>query len=261
MNGRDNQGCGELREWTRRQFLRRGTTVAAGVAAASSFMPRVAFGANGAGGGGQRDVLVYLLNRGGMDGLTAVAPYGDGELYNARPTIAVQPPGQTNGATDLDGFFGLAPALAGLLPAYQNGHLAFVHASGSTDPTRSHFEAFRHLELGAPNQSLIGVEAGWLSRHLNSVSPLGSGEFRAAALTEIMPLTLLAGPATLPIPDLSNFHFPGFVGTAELRKQLLGEMYASVPPPLGSSALATLATIDLLDTIDFDAYVPAGGAN
>src|SRR5262245_54678028 len=91
-----------------------------------------------AAGATAKPVLVQVFLRQGMDGLTTVAPYGDGELYQLRPRLAIRPPGPASGARDLDGFFGLAPAAAPLLTPYRNGHLAVVHASGSSDPTRSH---------------------------------------------------------------------------------------------------------------------------
>ena len=89
---------------------------------------------------GNRRLIVIFL-RGAVDGLNVVVPYADDRYYQARPTIAIPKSGQDNGALDLDGYFGLHPALAAVLPLWQNKTMAFVQASGSPDPNRSHFEA------------------------------------------------------------------------------------------------------------------------
>lgn len=211
--------------------------------------------------GGQRDVLVHVFLRGGMDGLTTVVPYfEDPALYNARQNIAIRPPGEPDGAIDLDGSFGLAPAAAPLMTPYSNGHLAIVHAAGSTDPTRSHFESFQHMELGIPEQPLGTAFDGWLARHLQSVDPTGDGFLRAVGVNSVTPLTLAGAPATLPIRDLSEFDFPGNPNTLAERRAAVSAMYDGEPPPLGPAAVSSFGAIDLLNGIDFENYVPAGGA-
>lgn len=248
---------------TRRALLRGAALASVALPGGMSALPRVVLGgAPGGGSGGEpRDVLVHVLLRGGMDGLTTCVPYGDAHLYSARPTLAIQPPGAPNGALDLDGFFGLAPAAAPLLVPWSNGHLAIVHAAGSPDPTRSHFEAFARMELGIPLQPLGSQSNGWLARHLASVAPLGASPLRAAALVDAMPLTLAGAPQTLPIPDPSQYAFPGSSATAALRELLMHSMYAAAQPPLSSIALDTIGTIHLLSSIDFASYAPAGGAD
>ena len=112
--------------------------------------------------------LVVVFLRGAIDGLSIVIPYHELTYYTDRPTIAIPPPGQLNGALDLDGQFGLHPALAPLLPLWQQKSLAFVHACGSSDETRSHFDAQDYLESGTP-----GVKAtrdGWMNRLLGVIS-------------------------------------------------------------------------------------------
>src|SRR5579863_8283948 len=99
-------------------------------------------------GDGRRLVVVFL--RGAVDGLNVVVPWGDGRYYEARPTIAIPKPGQDGGVQDLDGYFGLHPALAPVLPLWQAKSLAFIHASGSPDPNRSHFDAQDFMETGTP---------------------------------------------------------------------------------------------------------------
>jgi uncharacterized protein (DUF1501 family) len=247
---------------SRRQFLVRTGMMAAAAATATSALPRVALGAPP---GQARDVLVVMFMRGGMDGLSLCVPYGDAELYNRRPTLAIRPPGQTDGAIDLDGFFGLAPSAQPLLAAYQAGDLAFVHASGSPDPTRSHFEAQKFMEAGAPNQAANLPASGWLARHLQTSPPMSSGPLRAISVDYLMTRSLTDGPAALPIPDLSGFVMPGDAATAARRRRALLRMY--VPPStaqatsLGAAALDTVQTIDLLGSIDFAHYVPSNGAS
>ena len=94
--------------------------------------------------------LVVMFLRGAVDGLNVVAPYAEADYYDYRPSIAINRPGETDGLIDLDGHFGLHPALAPLLPLWQARQLAFVHACGSPDPDRSHFEAQAYMETATP---------------------------------------------------------------------------------------------------------------
>jgi uncharacterized protein (DUF1501 family) len=208
-----------------------------------------------------RDTLVVIFLRGGMDGLTTVAPYGDPNLYSPtlRPALAIPPPGDPNGALDLDGFFGFAPAMAPLLPAYQDGDLLVVHATGSPDPTRSHFDAFQYMEYGIPLQPL-SLFTGWLGRHLQVTPPAASGPLRGIALNYIVPKTLAGAPSTLPIPNPATFTFPGRPETAAEREVALEASFAAAEDPISSAGIDTLETIDLLTAIDFDNYIPSNGA-
>jgi uncharacterized protein (DUF1501 family) len=114
----------------------------------------------------QRLIVVFL--RGAIDGLSVVVPYREPTYYTDRPTIAIPQPGQPNGALDLDGKFGLHPALAPLLPLWQQKSLAFVHACGSRDETRSHFDAQDYLESGTPG--VKSTKDGWMNRLLSVMS-------------------------------------------------------------------------------------------
>jgi uncharacterized protein (DUF1501 family) len=251
------RGCSEYASWTRRRFLKGAGAGAAAVASAPAWMPQVAYGA---GGGTVRDTLVLVFLRGGLDGLSLCAPYGDPELYNRRPTLAIQPPGSSAGAVDLDGFFGLAPSAASLLTPFQSGQLAFVHACGSTDPSRSHFDAMKIMEAGVPNQPGSTLSSGWLGRHLATSTPSGGTLLRGLALEDMTPRALSGAPATLPLKDPAGFVLPGDAATTSLRRALISSMYAGEAAPLGAAALDTFATVDLLSSIDFAGYSPANGA-
>jgi uncharacterized protein (DUF1501 family) len=106
--------------------------------------------------------LVVVLLRGAMDGLSLVAPYGDNASYQQRSTIAIARPGEEGGLIRLDGLFGLNPGFAPMLPYWQSGQLAFIHASGSPDPTRSHFDAQDYMESATPGRKT--TPDGWLNR-------------------------------------------------------------------------------------------------
>jgi uncharacterized protein (DUF1501 family) len=113
--------------------------------------------------GGNKRLIVVML-RGAADGLNIVVPHGDTAYYEARPTIAIAKPGAENGALPLDAKFGLHPALATLLPLWTEKKLAFIHAAGSPDPTRSHFDAQQYIENGTPGRST--TPDGWMNRVL-----------------------------------------------------------------------------------------------
>jgi uncharacterized protein (DUF1501 family) len=143
-----------------------------------------------AGDGAPRVVVVFL--RGAVDGLNVVVPHGDPAYYQARPTIAVAQPGSPNGAIDLTGYFGLHPAMHALHPYWNSGQLAFVHAAGSPDASRSHFEAQDYMETGTPGQHT--VRDGWLNRMLGTLPRTDSpSPVRALTVGEALP-RILTGP-------------------------------------------------------------------
>jgi uncharacterized protein (DUF1501 family) len=249
-------GCDEYRDLSRRSFLRgTGLATAAG-ATLPAWFPRVTFAAPGA---PARDVMVHVFMRGAADGLSIVVPHGDPHLYNLRPTLAVPQPGQPDGALDLDGFFGLNPNCAALLGAYNNGDLAVLHAAGSTDPTRSHFDGFKAVEGGVPNQNLTHVKDGWLGRHIRDTQPWGPGFLRGLAIEPLMPIYMSGADQALPILDPPTFEFPGRPETAGARRFALESIFAAADEPMKSSGASTLGTMDLLATIDFENYTSAGG--
>jgi uncharacterized protein (DUF1501 family) len=144
--------------------------------------------------------------RGAVDGLNVVAPVGDAEYARLRPTIALAPPGAEAGALDLDGYFGLHPALAPLIPLWQARRLAFVHASGSPDATRSHFDAQDYMESATP-----GVKAtpdGWMNRLVRAL-PGESAPTRALGIGPVLPRILAGRAPTVNLPNGAAAVKPG----------------------------------------------------
>jgi uncharacterized protein (DUF1501 family) len=131
--------------------------------------------------------LVVILLRGAVDGLNVVVPHGETAYYRLRPTIAIAPPGQPGGVLPLDDRFGLHPALASLMPLWRLGDLAFIHAAGSTDPTRSHFAGQRYIENGTPGND--STRNGWMNRLL-SMLPGPHDPTAAIGVGATMPLIL-----------------------------------------------------------------------
>ena len=169
-----------------------------GLAALPLVAPRLVFSADGKGGG---NVLVRIFQRGAADGLNMVVPYGEGRYYDLRPTIAIPAPGAAGGALDLDGFFALHPSLAPLLPIYQAGELALIHAAGSPDDSRSHFDAQDYMELGVIEKGL--VFDGWLNRHLQIMGT--ESTFGAVALGSSLPLSVRGSVPALGLASIDGF--------------------------------------------------------
>ena len=135
--------------------------------------------------------LIVVFMRGAVDGLSLVVPYNEANYYRQRSTIAIAKPGSANGVVDLDGQFGLHPALAPLMPFWKDGSLAFVHAAGSPDPTRSHFDGQDNIEIrhaGEQGDSgrLVEPAGGRRARERgDTVGTDARGQYRFAAATDI----------------------------------------------------------------------------
>src|ERR1051326_4827763 len=132
---------------TRRVFMKSGAMAMVGTAALPAFLARAVYGSTAVNGGHKR--LVVIFQRGAADGLNIVVPHGEAAYYQMRPTINIPRGGQT-GVIDLDGFFGLHPSMSAFKPLWDQKHLAIVHAAGSPDTTRSHFDAQDYMESGTP---------------------------------------------------------------------------------------------------------------
>ncbi len=252
-------GCSEYQELSRRGFLSASRSAAAAVLSSPAWLPQVVLARDF----GSHDTIVNVFLRGGWDSLSVIIPYGDPNYYSPtlRPDLTIAPPGSSGGAVALTGnsFFGLAPALASLVDAYDAGDLLLIPASGSPDPSRSHFDAQQFMEYGTPLQP-ASLFSGWLARHLQVVPPVGNGLLRAVAFADLVPQSLTGAPATVPVPNPAEYGFPGNPATIADRRAILEQTYASAASPLPNTAISTFGTIDLLATIDFDNYTPSNGA-
>ncbi len=254
----DPNACQEYNQLSRRQFVLWSGAATAAAVTMPAWMPRVVFARDFV----TRDVIVSIFLRGAADGLTLCVPYGDPGYYvnrpsvnNASPGLGVPPPNTANGCTDLNGFFGLAPAMANLAPIYAAGHLAIVHATGSTDSSRSHFDAQKYMEIGKPaDQTLF---TGWLGRHIASVSPAdATAAVRAIGIGYQLPLTLQGGVKGVPVPDLANYQLQGASGTRTARQNWLNSAYGITQNPVRAAATNTAATITTMATVGAGSYVP-----
>src|SRR5437667_1894346 len=185
--------------FSRCYFVKQGGIALVGLSTMPAFLQRAIAATPSSG----KKKLVVLFQRGAADGLNIVVPFGEQNYYRMRPTIAIPQPKsgwrgsgfvltnpESNGdaAVDLDGFFGLHPSLAPLEPLFHKNQLAIVHAAGSPDPTRSHFDAQDFMESGTPG--LKSTEDGWLNRALETVPEENASPFRAVAMGPNLPRML-----------------------------------------------------------------------
>ena len=210
----------------------------------------------------ERDILVVVFLRGGADGLNIVVPYAEDAYYRSRPSLAIAAPGKAGGALDLNGFFGLNPALAPLLPHYREGRLAVLHAVGSNDQTRSHFEAMNAMERGLPAAG-SGAASGWLARHLLATQGVTTSPLRAVSFGPIMPDSLRGGTEAIAIESLADFRL--IVPDAEKERQAqvveaLRELYRDGKDEMAHAGRETLNVLDTLNKLNPATYVPSNGA-
>ena len=185
---------------------------------APSFVARAAAAA-----GTRKRLLIAVFQRGAVDGLNMVVPYGEADYYRARPSIAIGRPGLPDGAIKLDGFFGLHPRMSAFKPLWDRRELAIVHASGSHDTTRSHFDAQDYMESATPG--VKSTRDGWLNRYLQLHDHQADGRprrapnpLRAVALTSQMPRSLQGRAPALAIGKTSDFTVADMSARASFEK-------------------------------------------
>src|ERR1700731_3653288 len=191
---------------TRRAFLKGSAVAIFGVGSAPAWLSRSVYAGDGP--ARRKKVLVAIFQRGAVDGLNMVIPFGEQRYYELRPSLAIpRPDGTPSSAVDLDGFFGLHPSLAPLKPMFDAQHLAIVDAVGSPDPTRSHFDAQDYMESGTPG--LKATFDGWMNRALSSMNgPKAQGAVspvRAVSLGSSLPPTLRGRNDAVAMNNLSDF--------------------------------------------------------
>ena len=229
---------------------------------AGGFLPNVFVRMAEAGTPASRRVLVAIFQRGAVDGLNVVVPYGEKTYYDARPSIAVPSPGSgENAALDLDGFFGLHPSLAPVLPLFKDHSAAFVHAAGSPDATRSHFDAQDFMESGTPG--LKATADGFLGRALeagrkkaDTASPL-----RAVSLTPGLPRILAGRAGAVAMSNLAEFGIRAG-GDTPAASESFETMYgAASAGALGGAAKESFDAVRIVKASDPGKRTPDNGAD
>jgi len=240
---------------TRRVFLRNSALAVVGTAAVPSFLTRAAFGAVESASRPKR--LVVIFQRGAADGLNIVVPHGEAEYYSMRPSINIP----RKAVLDLNGFFGLHPSLSAFQPLWQQRHLAIVHAAGSPDTTRSHFDAQDFMETGTPG--VKSTDDGWLNRSLHNLPASGqTSPFRAISLGPSLPRILSGAEPAVAMNNINDFSVGGRNPKGSLAANAFEAMYDhSSDAVLHGTGEETFDAVKMLRSADPGKYTPAANAN
>jgi uncharacterized protein (DUF1501 family) len=241
---------------SRRVFLRSSALAMAGFGVAPLWLRRALYAADAP--SPRKKILVAIFQRGAADGLNIVVPHAEPSYYQLRPTISVPRPSLRTGqagdaAIDLDGFFGLHPALAPLKPIWDSGHLAVVHAAGSPDPTRSHFDAQDFMESGTPGRKT--TPDGWMNRAL-APEPAPVSPVRAVSMGPLLPRAMRGPQPALAVQNLADFQ----VHNADAARTFEALYTDSSDKALNSAARETFQAVSLLRSVEKSPYQPAAGA-
>jgi uncharacterized protein (DUF1501 family) len=236
---------------SRRILIRHGGLALVSLGFAPSFLSRTVQAASTA----RRKVLVAIFQRGAVDGLNMIVPYGERDYYAARPTIAIPRPGSGDvAALDLDGFFAFHPALAPLQKMYARRELAIVHACGSPDSTRSHFDAQDYMESATPGMK--GTTDGWLNRYLQAKKEEEHSNFRAVSLTGQMPRSLQGHAPALAMNQIGQFGIRDTAVSSSFESQ-----YAlAADAVLGGTGREAFDAMKTLKAVSPQQYQAANGA-
>ena len=240
---------------SRRVFLKNGAFAFVSLGFAPSFLRRTAFAA---GNPRRSKQLIAIFQRGAVDGLNVVVPFGEADYYRARPSIAIPRPNATDGAIDLDGFFGFNPRLHPLKPLWDRRDLAIVHACGSPDSTRSHFDAQDYMETATPG--VKSTSDGWLNRYLQARHAETASAFRAVSLTPQLPRMLQGTAPALAMNQIAQFGIRG--GQSDMIGSSFEAQYAAaadhVLNGVGREAFDAMKTLKVADP---SKYQPENGAD
>ena len=228
----------------------------------------------------RKKTLICIFQRGAVDGLSMVLPFGERGYYDSRRSIAIQAPSSRDGtALDLDGFFGLHPALRPLEELYRRSEMAVVHAVGSPHPTRSHFDAQDFMETGTPG--VKSTSDGWLNRVLQDTACAECGgrtlenpaahaadhaagqvamatvpSLRGVSLTSALPRALQGSHPALAIPNLSDF---GVRHHDQMGSAFRRLYRTEAGDAVSAAAEEAFEAVRILETIDPGRYEPSGG--
>jgi uncharacterized protein (DUF1501 family) len=213
----------------------------------------------------RRKVLVTIFQRGAVDGLNMIVPYGEEWYYKTRPSIGIPKPGADGGAVDLDGFFGIHPKMAPLADLFHRNELAIVHACGSPDPTRSHFDAQDYMESGTPG--VKSTQDGWLNRYLHAREHADATPFRAVSLTQQLPRSLQGTSPALAMAQVGKFGIQAGRQTDMMQSGFESQYAAAAAQMLGTTPAIGRTGTEAFDAVKMlkdvngaGPYVPANGA-
>jgi uncharacterized protein (DUF1501 family) len=210
--------------------------------------------------GGRRKTLIAIFQRGAVDGLNVVVPHGEHSYYDLRPNIAIaKPDGGVEAAINLDGYFGLHPSLQSFKPLWDSKRLAIVHASGSPDSTRSHFDAQDYMESATPG--VKSTQDGWLNRYLQSKTDPQKSLFRAVSMTQNMPRAMQGKAPTLAISNLADFSIRAGQSSASMQGGFEAMYDQTVNDALHGTGKETFAAVNYLKQVNPSQYKAENGAN
>jgi len=207
---------------------------------------------------GKKKVLITIFQRGAVDGLNMVVPYGESEYYNLRRNIAVAQPGKQDGAIDLNDFFGLHPALKPFESFWKNKQLAVIHSVGSPDNTRSHFDAQDYMEAGTPG--VKSTRDGWLNRILQTTQNEKDSPFRAVAMAQQTPRSMIGRASTISMTNLSDFAIRAGAYTASVQGGFEAAWQQNAMDNLGDTGKETFEAVKFLKQANPAKYKPENGA-
>lgn len=208
---------------------------------------------------GKRKILITIFQRGAMDGLNAVVPFGDENYYKLRQSIAVPAPQKTDGAINLDGYFGLNPALKSLEKFWQSQQMAIVTAVGSPNNTRSHFDAQDYMESATPG--VKSTRDGWLNRILQTQKISAETPFRAVSMSGQLPRSLYGRAPSVAMTGLSDFSIKAGVYSDALKGGFEGIYQQNLSKDdLSATGKETFEALEMLKTSDPSKYAPENGA-
>src|SRR5439155_4548258 len=244
---------------SRRVFVKAGGLALVSLGLDPLFLGRAAYALRRPFAASRRPILLCLFQRGAVDGLNLIVPHGEGAYYQERPRIAIP----ANDVVDLDGHFGLHPSLAPLKELWDNKSLAAIHAVGSPDSTRSHFDAQDYMETGTPG--VKSTADGWLNRYLQAKREEAAAHeknpFRAVSLTQQLPRMLQGRAPAVAMNQIGQFGVRAGQRTDEA-SALFEAAYGAAPDRvLNGTGREAFDAMKILKTADPAQYQPSGGAS
>jgi uncharacterized protein (DUF1501 family) len=239
----------------RRFFLKSGSVALASIGmslSAPSFLECIVLGNTPP--IGKRKTLIAIFQRGAVDGLNVVVPFGESNYYEQRPSIAIP----KSEAINLDDFFGLHPSMSAFKPLWDSKRLAIIHASGSPDNTRSHFDAQDYMESATPG--VKSTSDGWLNRYLNSRKDPDESLFRAVSMTKTMPRVLQGPKPAIAMSNLSDFAIRAGKSSANLQGGFEAIYARETKDSLAGMGRETFEAVNYLKKANPAQYQPENGA-